>query len=114
MKTAQSLKEIVDHHFNGGKFLYDSYDHKQAEAEFKQTEMFKDLLRQDFGFTENSKIDKFMIPEDIRSKWAILKPGKLRSIDFNPHGGIRSIKLGNKRAVTFYEWTANNVELLTS
>jgi len=52
------------------------------------------------------------LPEELRTKWAILKQGKLRSIDFNPHGEVRSIKLGNKRPMNFYNYTANKIVLI--
>ncbi len=112
LKQAGNLKEIVDHHFNGGNFLYDSYDHKQAEAEFKQTDTFKGMLNEDWGFRLDSKIDKNLIPEEIRNKWAILKQGKLRSIDFAPDGSIRGVKIGNKRSMNFYQWSCNKVCLV--
>ena len=110
--TAENLKQVIDHHFKGGKFLYESYDHKQAEVEFKLTDEFKSLLNEDWGFRPESKIDKHILPEELRTKWAILKQGKLRSIDFNPHGEVRSIKLGNKRPMNFYNYTANKIVLI--
>jgi len=111
-KRATTLREIVDHHLNGGKFKYESYDHKLAEAEFKTTEEFKHLLRENYGFTEKSKLDKMIIPEKIRNKHAIMKPGKLRSVDFAPDGSIRSVKIGNKKPMNFYKYTCDKVLLL--
>ena len=111
-KKPTTLKEVIDHHFAGGKFLYDSYDHKQAEAEFKQTDRFKNMLNEDWGFRPDSKIDKNYIPEEIRTKWAILKPGKLRSVDFAPDGSIRSVKIGNKRPVNFYQYSLDKLCLI--
>lgn len=109
---ATSLKQIIYHHFSGGLFLYDSYDHIKAEAEFKKTDKFKQILNEEWGFRPDSKIDKSIIPEETRDKYSILKPGKLRSIDFAPDGTIRGIKLGNKRPMNFYNWSANKVTLI--
>lgn len=112
MKKAVDLMQIIKHHFAGGRFMYDSYDHAKAEAEFKQTNKFKELLNDDWGFRPESKIDKQIIPEEIREKYAILKNGKLRSIDFAPNGSVRGIKIGNRRPMNFYNYTANKITLI--
>jgi hypothetical protein len=109
---ATTLKQIIDHHFNGGKFQYESYDHKKAEAEFKHTDEFARLVYPGSGLTLTSKVDKVYIPDQIRDKYAIMKPGKLRSVDFAPDGSIRGVKIGQRRAMNFYHYTANKVELI--
>ena len=113
MKRAESLKQIIEHHFNGGKFLYDSYDHQKAELEFKGTSAYQGIVQIDLMLNiKTTKIDKLIIPEEIRDKYPILKSGKLRSIDFASDGSIRHIKIGNKRPMNFYNWSANKVTLL--
>jgi len=111
---ATSLKQIIQHHFKGGKFQYESYDHVKADAEFKGTKAYQELCQIDLmlGLKQPTKIDKQMIDEEIRNKYAIMKPGKLRSIDFCPDGSIRGIKIGNKRPMNFYEWSCGKVDLM--
>lgn len=88
MKTPKSIKEIIDHHFNGGKFEYLSTNFKAA--------------KEDYG-DENLK-DVRLIPDEIREKHNYWRIGKLRHVDFAPNGKPFRIKLGAMYAVTFYEY----------
>lgn len=105
MTNPQSIKDVLDHHFNGGKFEYQSFDFKKAAAEYQDTEEWKKHV--DSAYFYNQKItlkDKYQIPEQIRDKYILWRIGKLRSVEFSPSGQPYRIKLGAKYPVTFYEY----------
>lgn len=105
MKTPDSLKEIIDHHFNGGKFEYQSFDFKKAASEYEQTDEWKRTQESADFFNQRVNLkDKYQIPEEIRDKYILWRIGKLRSIEFGPSGKPYRIKLGAKYAVSFYEY----------
>lgn len=99
MKT---LYDALIHGAGGGKFEYISFDYKAAVAEFKCTKEFQDMAHIDTIFNTKSKIDKYNISPEIRTKYAIKRIGKLRKAEFMPDGTIRRLYIGNKYSITFY------------
>jgi len=115
MRNPESIKEILEHHFNGGLFEYQSFDFKKAAADYEQTQDWKNHLESAGIWNTNIELkNKYQIPEEIRDKYIVFRKGKLRSIDFSPNGQPYRIKLGAKYAVTFYEykWDLIKIKLL--
>lgn len=113
MKENQNLQKVLNHHLNGGKFLYLSYDHAKAFEFFKGTKEYQDLCQLGLIFGDNKpKVSKHDIPKEIRDNYPVWRNGKIRSIEFNPFGEIRRIKIGAKFAISFYEWDFNKLQLL--
>lgn len=108
MKTPKSIREILDHHFNGGKFEYQSFDFKKAAAEYEQTDEWQKIQESVYFFNQRVDLkDKYQIPEEIRDKYIVWRTGKIRSIEFGRTGKPFRIKLGAKYAVTFYEYSSD-------
>jgi hypothetical protein len=112
MRFAENLTEILNHHLAGGKFTYPSYDHNKAAEEFKQTQEYADLSELNRMFGGIGKLDKYMIPPEIRAKHGIRRNGKLRSIYFDNNGQLFRVKIGARYSISFYNSSAFQIELL--
>lgn len=100
-----TIIDVLNHHINGGKFEYQSFDFKKAADEYEKTQDWKNIQQSADFFNQKVNLkDKYQIPENIRNKYIVWRVGKLRQIDFNPSGNPYRIKLGAKYAVTFYEY----------
>lgn len=112
MRNPESIKEILDHHFKGGKFEYQSFDFKNAAEEYSQTQEWKNHSESAGIWNTNIQLkDKYQIPEEIRDKHIIWRIGKLRSVDFSPKGTPYRIKMGAKYAVTFYDYESDLMKI---
>lgn len=116
-KTPETLLDILQHHLAGGKFTYLSYDHQAAEAEYRQTEWFKDHEAEYIRACNVSiygalKVSKHDIPKDIRDKYPIIKSGKIRRIEMLNDGRIGRIYIGHKYAVPVYERDLTGIRLI--
>ncbi len=76
------LKEYV---MNGVRFQYESYDHKKALEELKQT--------------NNSTLqhNSWHIPAEIRKNHIVWRTGKLWELHFNKNGEMVAFKIGRCR-----------------
>ena len=86
------IKELV---LSGCKFLYESYNYKEAVEELRNTQTFQ--YNYNFDFCK----DEF-IPDNIKQHHIVWRKGKLRKIHFNNNGEIFKLYIGNKRAKCFY------------
>lgn len=115
MKTPESLLEILNHHLNGGKFEYKSYDHKGAESDYKSTDDYKSNLSCMTYYDKNLKdykVGKHELPIELREKYSLWRNGKLRKVEFNNDGSIQRVYIGNKYAIPVYESSLSNIRLL--
>ena len=115
--TPKRLIDILNHHLAGGKFTYTSYDHKKAEAEYRQTDWFKDheseyIRACNPAIYGSLKVSKHDIPKDIRDKYQVTKSGKVRRVEFNNRGGIMRIYIGHKYAIPVYEGELLGIRLI--
>lgn len=116
-KTPESLIEVLQHHLAGGKFTYTSYDHKNAEAEYRLTDWFKDHEAEYIRACNPAiygplKVSKHDIPKDIRDRHQVIKSGKVRRVEFNNRGGIMRIYIGHKYAIPVYETDLSGICLI--
>lgn len=89
-------EEILSLLLIGCKYEYISYDHKKAVKEYK---LIDDFWNNNYiSYTYES----YMIPDELKEKYRVLRIGKLRGIEFNPNGSIKQLKIGYKRNKIFY------------
>jgi len=106
------LLQVLQHHLNGGRFEYLSYDHALAKEHFLRTDEGEKLNQLDCLFNEYPAFDKWDIPKEIRDQYSYWRNGKLRSIQFNPDGSILRVYIGAKRARTFYKCDLHELKLI--
>lgn len=90
MEYSELIKIIL----SGCKFMYYSYDHKKALAEYK------DQYITDYKILPNPNC--WDMPKELKEKYKIEKIGRLRQIDFAPNGQAWRFKIGCKYSKTFY------------
>lgn len=71
---------------NGVHWHYQSYDHKAAVAEMKQSHTSSPF--EDLDFFTN------FVPDELKEKYPEWKTGKLRSMRFDPDGMIERMYIG--------------------
>lgn len=112
MKNPKDLNEVLSHHLKGGEFKYKSFDYKLALADFTKSEEYKNSHASFKNLFPNSKVDKYEIPVEFRDKHAVIRNGKLRKIEFTPHGDIRRCYIGAHYSITFYDYNLTDLFLL--
>ena len=115
MKHPRNLHQVLRHHLAGGSFEYLTYNHKLASIEYRQTREFKDRCEYfTYGTTkpENVKIYKYDIPEEIRTKYAYWRKGKIRRLFFNNDGSVNRIYIGAHWSRSFYNFNLKELSLI--
>jgi len=85
---------------NAVKWHYESYDHKAAVEEIRQTKHVIKTTNHFDGFNFRS----YPISDELKQKYAHMKIGKLRTMKFDPDGMIQKMYVGrsNKYAKAFF------------
>lgn len=111
-----NLLDVLNHHLSGGQFEYKSFDFLAASEEYQATKEWKELLSYERGqeqvFLTLALTDKYQIPKEIREKHSFWRKGKIRSVHFNPKGEPVKVLIGAKYAVTFYDYSLNDLRLI--
>jgi hypothetical protein len=89
------LKELV---MNGVRFQYESYDHKKAVEEMKNTPALATTVMHSLGVPN----DFWIIPDEVKQNHIIWRTGKLREVYFDKDGQMCRFKIGQRWYKNFY------------